>query len=324
MNADQMIDYVLGQVEGSDCQRMEQRIQSDPRIAKAVDRLGRTLPLLLDDGLAIEPPPALAQRTLALVAQSRTRSRSRSILDYVPVTVPFRWADLAVAASIFIAGILTLVPAIQRSRERMSEAGCMFNLQQLGHSFAQYASLNPSYPYPPSQQADAPAGTFAAFLHDAGLLQDLSILDCPYNGPCSHGTTDLPSFAELEQVRRTDPQRYRHMLCWDYAYNVGYRHPSGDPGPVETRQAIAVPVVADAPSHANYVHILDGNSPNHGRRGQNVLWSNGSVKFHPTRRVSPTDPDLYLNNRQELQPGLDERDAVLVPSYSPFNGQRTR
>ena len=322
MNADQMIDYVLGQLEGPDCERMEQVIQCDPRIASAVDRLGRTMPLLLDDGLAPEPPPALARRTLALVAQSR--SRSRSILDYVPATVPFRWADLAVAASIFIAGILTLLPAIQRSRERMSEAGCMFNLQQLGHSLAQYASLNPSYPYPPSHQADAHAGTFAAFLHDAGVLHDLSILDCPYNGPCTHRATNLPSFAELEELRQTDPQRYRHLLCWDYAYNVGYRHRSGAPGPVETRQAMAVPVVADAPSHVNYVRVLDGNSPNHARRGQNVLWSDGSVKFHPTRRVSPIDADLYLNNQQELQPGLDEHDFVLVPSYSPFNGQKTR
>ena len=322
MNADHMIDHVLGQLEGPDLERMEQAIQSDPRIASTIDGLTRAIPLLLVDGLEPDPPPALARRTLALVAQSH--SRSRSILDYIPYTVPFRWADLAVAASIFIAGILTLVPAIQRSRERKSEAGCIFNLQQLGHSLAQYASLNPSYPYPPTHQADADAGTFAAFLHDAGMLQDLSVLDCPYNGPCSHPTADLPSFAELEQIRRTDPQRYRHLLCWDYSYNVGYRHPSGDPGPVETRQAVAVPVVADAPSHQNYVHILDGNSPNHGRRGQNVLWSNGSVKFHPTRRVSPIDADLYLNNQQQLQPGVDEHDSVLVPSYSPFNGQKTR
>ena len=146
MNADQMIDYVLGQLDGPDRERMEQTMNGDPRIASRVDGLGRTLPLLLDDGFAPKPPPALARRTLTLVAQSRSRPRSRSILDYIPVRVPFRWADLAVAASIFIAGILTLVPAIQRSRERMNEAGCLFNLQQLGHSFAQYASINPVVP----------------------------------------------------------------------------------------------------------------------------------------------------------------------------------
>ena len=160
MNADHMIDYVLGQLDGPDRERMEHAIETDPDVAARVERLGRAIHLLLDDGEAIEPPPGLARSTLALVAQSR--SKPRSILDYVPARVPFRWADFAVAASIFIAGVLTLVPAIQRSRERMRQAGCVFNLQQLGQSLAQYASLHPFYPYPPSQQADAHAGTFAA------------------------------------------------------------------------------------------------------------------------------------------------------------------
>src|SRR6185437_17042377 len=89
-------------------------------------------------------------------------------LPILPMRVPFRWADFAVAAGIFVAGVLTLLPAIQRSRERMNQAGCVFNLQQLGNSFGQYATLNRLMPYPPSSRADAPAGSFAAMLHDAG------------------------------------------------------------------------------------------------------------------------------------------------------------
>jgi hypothetical protein len=200
----------------------------------------------------------------------------------------------------------------------------MFNLQQLGQSFAQYASLNPSYPYPPSEPSGTHAGTFAALLHDAGVLRDLSILDCPYNGPCSHHIKDLPSFEQLEQIRRTDPERYKHLLCWDYAYNVGYRHNSGRPGPLESRLAMAIPVVADQPDHANYARILEGNSPNHGRRGQNVLYSDGSARFLPTRRIGPKDPDLYLNNRRELHAGVDQQDSVLMPSYCSFDGPTIR
>ena len=86
----------------------------------------------------------------------------------------------------------------------MNQAGCAFNLQQLGHSLAQYASIHPSYPYPPSHQPDAHAGTFAAFLHDAGVLQDLSILDCPYNGPCSPPATRP---AQLRRARAAPPHR---------------------------------------------------------------------------------------------------------------------
>ncbi len=322
MNADQLIDFVLGQLDGTDREQIEHAIETDPEVATRVERLGRVIHLLLDDGEAIEPPPGLARSTLALVAQSRLKPRS--ILDYVPARVPFQWADFAVAASIFIAGVLTLLPAIQGSRLRMRQAGCVYNLQQLGHSLAQYASLNPFYPYPASQQADAHAGTFAAVLHDAGVLRDLTILDCPYNGPCPDRAQDLPSFDQLRQIRRSDPDRYRHMMCWDYAYNAGYLHASGRPGPVESRLAMAIPVVADQPSHENYVRILEGNSPNHARRGQNVLFSDGSVRWHGNRRIGPNDPDLFLNNQHQLQPGVDEKDSVLLPSYSSFIPLGTR
>lgn len=316
MNADQLIDFVMGQLEGTDREQIEHAVETDPDVAQKVERLGRNIHLLLDDGEAIEPSPGLASNTMALVAQSRLKPRS--IFEYVPTRVPFQWADVAVAASIFVAGVLTLLPAIRGSRERMRQAGCVYNLQQLGHSLAQYVTLNPFYPYPPSHQADAHAGTFAAVLHDAGVLRDLSILDCPCNGPCPDRAQDLPSFDQLGQIRRFDPAGYRHLMSWDYAYNGGYLHDSGRPGPVESSPAVAIPVVADQPPHENYVRILEGNSPNHARRGQNVLYSDGSVRWHGNRRIGPKDPDLFLNNRRELQPGVDEQDSVLLPSYSSF------
>jgi hypothetical protein len=322
MNADHMIDYVLGRLEGPDREHLEAVLHSDPEASARVQVLSRAVYLLLDDGDDLPQPAGLAARTIAMVA--RSRNRPRSILDYVPVRVPFRWADFAVAATIFIASVLTLVPAVERSRERMNQAGCVFNLQQLGQSLAQYASLHPFYPYPPSQPSGAHAGTFVALLHDAGMLRDLSVLDCPNNGRCPERPTDLPSFEQLEHIRRTNPERYQKILCWDYAYNVGYRHPSGRTGPLESRPPMAVPVVADQPHHVNYAHILEGNSPNHNGRGQNVLYSDGSIRFHHSRRISPHDDDLYLNNRHELQPGLDERDSVLLPSYSPFSGLRAQ
>jgi hypothetical protein len=314
MNADRMIDFVLGQLEGADLADLEHAIRTDPGTAARVDKLGRTINLLLDDGEPVEPPDGLALKTLALV--NCERQKPRSILDYVPARVPFQWADFAVAASIFIAGVLTLLPAIQGSRMRMRQAGCVFNLQQLGNSLAQYASLNPFYPYPPGQAADAHTGTFVAVLHDAGVLHDLRILDCPYNGPCPERSQFLPSFDKLKEIRRTDPDLYRRVMCWDYAYNAGHLYKSGRPGPLESRPAMAIPVVADQPAHENYVRILEGNSPNHARRGQNVLYSDGSVRWHVNRRIGPNDPDLFLNNRREPRPGVDEQDSVLLPSYS--------
>ncbi len=227
------------------------------------------------------------------------------------------------AATIFVAGILTLLPAIQRSRERMNQAGCLFNLQRLGTSLGQYASLHPFLPYPPPpHQTDAPAGSFAVILHDAGVLDDLSLLDCPCNGKCPPaGDAELVSFDQIEHIRRHDPARYQGMLRWDYAYNVGYRHASGHPGPLEVMHSSRIPVIADQPNHENYFTIKDGNSPNHGGRGQNVLFGDGSVHWFRTRSAGPHDPDIFLNNDRQPRPGVHVSDSVLVPSKMPFHGR---
>lgn len=317
MKADEMIDYVLGQVDGAERERLELALRDDDETSVQVERLRRSIYRLLDDGTPFEHPPGLAERTVAFVA--RNRRRTRPLADLVPMRVPFRWADFAVAAGIFVAGVLTLLPAVQRSRERMNQAGCVFNLQQLGNSFGQYATVNQLMPYPPPSKADAPAGSFAAMLHDAGVLDDPKLLDCPCNGPCAHVDGQLVGFDQLEHIRRTDPARCRHMVSFDYAYNIGYHHAPQHTGPLDFEHSSQVPVLADQPNHADSL-IRAGNSPNHAGRGQNVLFGDGSVRWYRTRHVSPKDPDLYLNNDHQPRPGLHEGDSVLVPSHAPFRG----
>jgi hypothetical protein len=319
MNADEMIEYALCGADNSDRGRDDWDLPLDRQQAVRLERLRQAIDQLLDDGSDVECPPDLARRTVMFVA--RNRRRAFSLLDYVPVGLPIRWADFAVAASIFIAGMLTLLPAVHRSRERMNQAGCAFNLQQLGNSLAQYASLHPFFPYPASNRCDTHAGMFAVMLHDAGMLNNLSLLDCPCNGACPHATTELASFEQVDQIRRTNPDAYRRMLCWDYAYNVGYRRPSGRPGPVEVAHSSQIPVLADQPDHQDFLTIRDGNSPNHGRRGQNVLFGDGSVRWFHSRLVSPNDPDIYLNNEHQARPGIHAYDAVLMPSKVPFQGR---
>jgi hypothetical protein len=316
MKADEMIDHVLGQVDGADRERLERGLRDDGLQAARVAHLRQAIYRLCDDGTPFEHPPDLAQRTVNFVARNR---RSRTIADYVPIRVPFRWADFAVAASIFVAGVLTLLPAIQRSRERMNQAGCVFNLQQLGNSFGQYASMTQLMPYPPSHKADAPAGSFASMLHDAGVLNDATLLDCPCNGPCPRAGRELVGFDQLEDIRHNDPARFQRMVSFDYAYNIGYHHASQRPGPLDFAHSSRVPVLADQPNHDG-LRIKDGNSPNHGGRGQNVLFGDGTVRWFRTRRVNAHDLDLYLNDNHQPRPGLHQEDSVLVPSHTPFHG----
>ena len=322
MNAPDMLDYALRQLDGPAAEQANREVASDPELAVRLERLRQRIDWLLDDGETFEPPSGLAARTAALVAQQR--HRRKSILEFVPVKVPFRWADLAVAAGIFIAGLLTLLPAVHRSKERMAQAGCGFNLQQLGIGLAQYAGTHHYYPYANSDCPAAHAGTFAAMLRDAGLLNDLSALDCPCNGTCrAIDDCPLPDHKALAALNLNDPGAYRKLLCWDYAYNVGYRRESGKPGPIAHHAALssAVPLLADQPSHVADQRILPGNSPNHGGRGQNVLFSDLHVRWHNTRRLGPHDADMFLNDDRLPAPGSRLMDAALLPSLFPFAGK---
>ena len=321
MNAEKMIETVLCRAEASEREPDDPALHLDPKQAARLECLRRAVDRLLDDGAEFEHPPELGRRTLAFVAMNRRRPVS--LLEQVATRLPFRWADFAVAAAIFIAGTITLLPAIHRSRERMNQAGCVFNLQQLGNSLAQYASLHPFLPYPPSHRSDTHAGMFAVILHDAGVLDNLAVLDCPCNGACPHVTKDLASFEQVDQARKTDPTAYERMLCWDYAYNVGYRHDasSGRAGPLACAQSSQIPVIADQPDHEDFQTIREGNSPNHGRRGQNVLFGDGTVRWFHSRNIGPLDPDLYLNNNHEPRPGIHVSDSVLMPSKVPFQGR---
>lgn len=317
MNADEMLDLALGQLDDPRRRALEEDARSDPELAARLREIRRAIDDICDDGLAFPPPAGLASRTISFVAQSR--SPAPSILDYVPARVPFRWADFAVAASIFIAGLLTLMPAVQRSRERMSQAGCVFNLQQIGMSLGQYATLHPSYPAPPSDRADADSGLFAAMLRDAGVLPDVSVLDCPYNGRCDLAHAHkLASFEQADEIRKTDPDLYKKMVCWDYGYNPGYRHASGQFGPISARPASLIAVVADQPPDDALLGDVDRNSPNHFGAGQNVLYSDGGVRWHRSRIVGPDDRDVYLNNARKMEPGLSDHDSVILPRHAPF------
>jgi|SRR5579864_1375569 len=313
MTPQEMIDIAFRGLDDAELQRAEKVIAKDPELTATLERIDRKLELLLDDGDEFEPPAGLAQRTLAHVASYRPR---RSILEYVPVTVPFRWADVAVAASIFIAGLVTLLPAVHRSKLQNDQALCTFNLGQLGRGLANYASAHGYYPYPPRDCPIPYAGIYKVMLNDSGHLGNPALLDCPCNGH-EKDQRPLPDYETLCQMEKRDPERFRFLLKGDYAYHLGYRYKSGQPGPIPARLTSLMPLLADRPGHDERT-ILPGNSPNHGGVGQNVLFKDGHVGFFSTRRLSPHDNDMFLNDEMRPEPGLTSDDAVLAPGQIPF------
>lgn len=297
MKSDDLLDYSLGLLEGSPLATFEADLARDPDLADRARRLDRSLRDLLDDGEPFEPPAGLAGRTLAFVAE---RQDQRAVLEFAPRRPRFRWADLAVAAGILAAGTLTLLPAVKAGREQMKQASCAHNLQRLGTSLANYAVNHRHYPKVVDEQAIMPVGFYASALAGDRLLPDAKALHCPCKGDCP-----------AEELQ-TDP---RHM---DFAYNIGYVDPETKQAkPITPWLGAPVPLLADQPAYDAAGNVLAGNSPNHSRRGQNVLFSDLSLRWLPTRQVSPQDGDLFLNQRHQPQPGVSPHDSAVMPA--PFH-----
>lgn len=314
MTPNEMLDYSLGLMDGPDRQRAERQVAADPSLAATLAQLEAGLQRLLDDGPDPEPPAGLAHRTIARATRQR---RWRAIIDHAPARGPFRLPDLAMAAGIFCAGVLTLLPAVRQSQWAARTATCAANLQQLGVGLIRYATAHNRFPYADAQDPAPFAGSYACRLKDLGLIHDAGLLDCPSNGLRRERT--VPGLKDLAALDASRLRTHPALRDGDYAYNLGYCD-SGKPCALPARVPAGLPLLADTPRHDGAGHALSGNSPNHGGSGQNILYAGGHVQYMRNVRHE-RDPDIFHNHSNLTAPGLDCNDVVLGPGAARFDGR---
>lgn len=310
MTADQMLDYVFNQLDEPSREDFERELASDPAGSDRVARLDGAVRRLIDDGDDYAPPVGLASATLALVERRKSRPQ---VQDFIPTRVPFRMADFAVAATVFFAAIFTLAVPILRSRAQMDQAACAFNLGRVGVSLAKYSTTHGTYPHVP---ASLPAGAYGVMLQDSHTLSDPGVLLCP-TASRSKSPSALPDFERFQKLAASSPDACCRLFDGHFAYNVGYRSPNGQVAPVSDSLRSSVPVASDGPPWSDEEGVLDGNSPNHGGRGQNVLFTDGHVSFRRNRWIGPNDTDLFLNEAKLPAHGLTPEDSAVLPSGAP-------
>ncbi len=316
-----LVDYLRNTLDPATRRAVEAYLRSRPDAAARVQQLRQTLAPWDDGAETVAPPPDLVYRTLARVAESR-----RQPLPPAPAPRPrefgtagsrrFRPADVAVAA-----GVLFLVGAVAfawlpSSRQRANDLACQNKMRALWHALEQYSDSPQNHNEFPRVEADGPrgvAGVFAPVLQDAGLLAPDTTLFCSAGGDPA---PPRPGVRDLEQLYREQPDAFKSVartLAGTYAYSLGYND-NGTLHGLRRDSGDLLPLLADAPPATG-----TGLSPNHGGRGQNVLYIGGNVRWCTERTVGVNGDDIYLNQDGMLRTGRNWGDTVLAPSgATPF------
>lgn len=315
-----LVGYLLNALEPDEHRQVERYLEERPEARRHLELLRHALqPLALDRDL-VEPPADLASRTVA-------RARGQAAPQILPsfpsrrgVAPPRSWwrrADVLVAASLLLLLGLLLPPGLSYLHSRQHVVRCQNNLRVFYTALQNY-SKNGEFPNVASVAGDP---------HDphnvAGMvvpvLQQRRLLPADFRLQCRQGGDPVAALPSLEDLRRMEPaefERYADRLLGCYSYALGYQDGAGFRGfryDPEDPNSSYLPLLADRPP-MNVATGDPGNSPNHGGRGQNVLFSDGHCRFCTTRNVGVNGDDIYLNEDREVAAGKHRWDAVLGES----------
>lgn len=307
------VGFLMNALDPEAQQQVEKHLQENPDAQQRLEALKRALEPLEADKDSIDPPPMLAFRSLARVAEYRCQPLPQAPAPEPAAEVlagPAPWwrrADVLVAAGLFIAIMGVGIPGLSHLHAYRQRVDCANNLMQYHQAFVSYGDThNGNYPGFDQPSPHNVAGMFVPILQDAGM--NVKKLRCPANDPTHF---EPPSVEGLHLLAPEEYEKVADKLCGCFAYSLGYRDPvSGEliglrrshPGELDND---SIPVLADRPSVNGDQR---GNSKNH--NGQNVLHVGGHVKFYTTP-FTPDGDDIYRNKHGKVAAGVDRFDTVL-------------
>jgi hypothetical protein len=305
---DDLIGYALGALEPEEHALIEARLNADPALRHDLELVTRSFQPLSWDKQPYEPPPALAHRTCEFVA-----TQSRVMLAPAPTASSSQWrfADVAIAAALFLAATMLFFPALNQSRFAARVLGCQNNLREIGTALTNYADLHGGY-FPniaPEGRLGA-AGVYATRLLEGGYLANQRVIVCPASALADEDEFRVPTSEELQNVPGEHLAQMHRRMGGSYGYNVGYVS-NGRYYPTKNQHRFHFALMADAPSAKPPYR-----SHNHGNCGQNVLFEDLHVQYLTTCRARGCTDDIYLNDKGEVAAGIHKDDAVVAASHT--------
>ncbi len=310
-----LFDYSFGLTSDRDAAEAEALLSTSPEVAQLCELLRSALSPLA----SVEPEPCpddLAERTIQrLKAQAqlaRGPGRLEELLSAehaatVPLRVPFwhNFSEVAAIAAVLALFMSILVPAFGLARQKHWQTQCQAQFGDISGGLASYIADHdgqfPTIPTAPggpwwkvgTQGPETPSNTRRAWL----LV--------------SHGYVPLDAFIcpARRDYTRPDPdtvlvERYNDFPARSFIhYSVRIDGPQTSPPALGRKKVFLAdlnPLSEEFPREFSTIpsielrdSLLAANSRNHRGRGQNVLYSDGSVEFTKTRRTSFSDDDIY-------------------------------
>lgn len=333
---EELVGYLLDALDADERATLEQRLHQDTRLRHELELLHESLePLRVDEG-TWDPPQGLAARTCAFVARhtldrpkvERAATNRRPVRTLAPEKTlapattgaffrsSWSFADMAVAAGIFLAATTLLFPALQHSRNNARIAGCQNNLRQLGTSLAEYSQFNGNYfPSIPSAGNLAAAGLYAVQLAEKQLLPEEQLLLCPSSQLVAQREAcdlfHLPCRQDLETASGAQLASLQKKMGGSYGYTLGYLE-DGEYRSVRNQGRSNFAIMADTPS----LDVEGRHSLNHGGCGQNVLYEDGHVKYVTSCMPNDLADHIYLNDDGLMAAGIHEQDSAIGSSHT--------
>jgi prepilin-type processing-associated H-X9-DG protein len=307
-----LVGYLLNALDPDTHREVARYVRDDPEAQQRLELLRQALAPLAADRDEIDPPRGLAIRTLARVAEYRCRELPRAPVNAAARTPPrsrggWRWADALVAAALLLTVgglLLALRPRVMAHADRLA---CQNNEKEFWAASERYRDKNghqDEYVNVAEHKPFDVAGITLPVLLDAGVLRPENFsVRCPPDGAFPGCRASL---AELKGLSDQEFNRLAPELLDCYGYSLGYRDNGQLHGVRHSDDHQAL--LADRPPEDGG----DGNSPNHGGRGQNVLFVDGHVEWHPTRIVH--GDDIYRNAYNETHAGANRNDIVIGSS----------
>ena len=310
-----LVGYLLKALDEDAQRQVEASLRESPELRSRLELLQRAVAPLAADPDVPDAQPSLVLSTLARIAEYQCRKLPDAPPPPRSQSAPsgrhwLRRPDALVAALLLIVlGGIGSSFVLHLWRDYHGRVACQDNLRRVWMGLQGYCEAHDGdFPRVEEKGPHGVAGIFVPVLGDSGMLGSQVSVACPSQEP---RPPQHRSLQEMEELYARDPIRFRteaRVLAGGYAYTLGYVDGAGYHG-LRRDLGDRLPIIADRLDDFS----TQGNSPNHGGAGQNVLYIGGHVEWRTSRFAGINGDDIFVNRDNRVLAGKDREDTVLGP-----------